>query len=264
MDAKRLSVAKEVWWGPFMWVANSLFVTYGAATAIRDFFPTETQEKYQLNRVLPHWQWRTWLLLFVGINVLVILEGAFRVVRKRESAHEGTKRELNLEREKHQTPDIHGDILGVFWDFVTINKKPDFNLLDIFVRLRLVNHEDIGTTTKESRLRIEFKGGHYEATGESPGLGKIVHESSYRDEFTSPEAKWGEEFGVVTSVAPFYPHIPLQIAVEQKGWIKFRIEGEFKDQPPNCDVDVTIVDSLGGNHSIHGKHLPFYLGQFKA
>ena len=201
------------------------------------------------------WYW--WTLAGLVFLVLLIGEHSYQLIH---IAEEG----LSLERDKHKTPDLHGDILVVFWDFVTINKTPDLSLLDIFVRLRLVNHEDIGTTTKESRLRIELNGEQYEAMGESPGLGKIVHDSSYRDEFTTGEADWGEEFGVVTSVTPFYPHIPLQISVEQKGWIKFRIHGEFKDPPPNCNVDVTIVDSLGGDHSIHRKHLPFSLGRFNA
>ena len=202
--------------------------------------------------------WQPSKFHFVGILGLGISWSMFAAWRDERDAR------LKAETLHGNRPDIHGDVLAVFWDFVTINKKTGLNLLDIFVRLRLVNHEDIGTTTKESRLQIEFNGEHYEAMGESPGLGKIVHESSYRDEFTTGEADCGEGFGVVTRVVPFYPHIPLQISVEQKGWIKFRIHGDFKDQARNCSVDVTIIDSLGGNHSIHGKDLSFNVGRFNA
>jgi hypothetical protein len=82
---RRLKAWREVYWGPAMWVGNGLFLLYGIAVTVRDAFPPETQQTYQLNILLQRWSWRTWLIVFLSINLALALEGAYRAIKKRDA-----------------------------------------------------------------------------------------------------------------------------------------------------------------------------------
>ena len=76
-----------------MWVANGVIGIYWLLEVLRDeFFSPAIQERFRLLNLIPHWQWRTWLLLILGVLLMSLLEGSYRVM---ESLKAGTISEIN-------------------------------------------------------------------------------------------------------------------------------------------------------------------------
>ena len=80
----RLPIWKEIFLRPLVAVANGLLIFYGVATAVRDAFSPETQAKFQLNLILHHLSWQTWVAVVATVNFFLVLEGAVTAVRKRD------------------------------------------------------------------------------------------------------------------------------------------------------------------------------------
>jgi hypothetical protein len=75
---------REVWLKRWVVVANGLLFLYGVATAIRDALPSEIQSKYQLNIFLHKWSVQTWIAIFCVMNLMIVLDGAIRALKKRD------------------------------------------------------------------------------------------------------------------------------------------------------------------------------------
>jgi hypothetical protein len=79
---------KELFFKRWVGVANGLLFLYSIATTLRDAFSSETQQKYQLNLLLHHWSWQTWVAVFAVGNFFVVLKGAKLAIGKREKARD--------------------------------------------------------------------------------------------------------------------------------------------------------------------------------
>ncbi len=78
------SVVREIFVKRWVVTANAVLLAYSIATALRDAFSTETQQRYQLNLLLHHWSWQTWIAVFAIGNCLVVLHGAKLAIGKRD------------------------------------------------------------------------------------------------------------------------------------------------------------------------------------
>ncbi len=80
---------KEIFYKRWVVTANAILLAYSIATACRDAFSPETQQKYQLNLLLHHWSWQTWIAIFAVGNFFIVLHGAKLAITKRENERDG-------------------------------------------------------------------------------------------------------------------------------------------------------------------------------
>jgi hypothetical protein len=79
--SRRLTFAKQALWKPLVWGISTVFGVLWILEFIRDeFFPPAIQEQFRLLNLIPHWYWRTWLLVFLGILLVSLLEGSYRAI----------------------------------------------------------------------------------------------------------------------------------------------------------------------------------------
>ena len=76
---------KELFLKRWVVIGNAILLAYSIATTFRDAFSTATEQKYQLNVLLHHWSWQTWIAIFAVGNFFVVLNGASLAIRRRES-----------------------------------------------------------------------------------------------------------------------------------------------------------------------------------
>jgi hypothetical protein len=131
------SVLREAWWGPLAWIVDGVLVLLDYGDLIAKIFP-ETEEffkKAPLLSGLP-WYWKVITLLIV--NILLIWEGAFRAVRKRERQRDEYKKRLQeIEDAKPNIVLNEPDAESVELVPVITSQPPIFNAK--FVRVRFVN-----------------------------------------------------------------------------------------------------------------------------
>jgi len=78
---RRLSFWKQALWRPVVWVTSGVFGILWILEFFRDeFFSPAIQERFRLLNLVAHWQWRTWLLAFLGVLLVSLLEGSYRVI----------------------------------------------------------------------------------------------------------------------------------------------------------------------------------------
>ena len=88
------SVVKEILFKRWVVTANAILLAYSIATTFRDAFSPEVQQKYQLNLLLHHWSWQTWIAIFAIGNFLVVLHGARLAINRRDNERDAMAREL--------------------------------------------------------------------------------------------------------------------------------------------------------------------------
>jgi hypothetical protein len=87
--ADRLAVTGEIFQPAWRWLVVAPFALLSIAQTARDeLLATEVAEKYKLSNLfhyIPDIDWRWYLAMLLGAVVIVLIEGAFRAVRNRES-----------------------------------------------------------------------------------------------------------------------------------------------------------------------------------
>jgi hypothetical protein len=86
--AKIRHLLREILLGWWLVIINAILLVYSALTMVRDAFPTEIQNKYQLHLFFPHWPWQAWVAIFAVSNFLIVLGGAYAAVERREKEKE--------------------------------------------------------------------------------------------------------------------------------------------------------------------------------
>jgi hypothetical protein len=76
---------KEILLRRWVVIANAILLLYSIGTTLRDAFPNETQQKYQLNLLLHQWSLQMWITIFAVGNFLIVLHGAWLAIKKREA-----------------------------------------------------------------------------------------------------------------------------------------------------------------------------------
>jgi hypothetical protein len=83
LESTRLSVYKETLWGPLMWTIDGILLLLSWGDLASRLFPS-TEELLRRLALLSSLSWHLKITIILAANVLLIGEGAFRAVRKRE------------------------------------------------------------------------------------------------------------------------------------------------------------------------------------
>ncbi|MGB9254979.1 MAG: hypothetical protein WCC25_09115 [Candidatus Korobacteraceae bacterium] len=189
-------------------------------------------------------------------------------------------------------PDIGGEIIAVFWEPFQDPYSTAENIHSrYYVKLRLVNRNDVPCTVDEYRILVNSIYGDRpcQGRGSPSGIGKLRHPTSaYRDEFTFTELTDSQRAALTLyknspppprSVSPdtwtqtmpldIPRHLPLERARKAEGWVTFEVGNYIPSpiQPKDIltreymavapwqqDIVVIVVDSLSkGEHSIYGQ-----------
>jgi hypothetical protein len=258
-----------------LWTAFCLLAT------VRDnFFSEEEQQQWATLKLLhkiPHLPWWAWAIGLLVIAIFFVLEASYREVRAREHAHgmdvgnhviaiDAKDAEIDRLTTK---PDIRGEVLGAFWQFC-FDDSGTMRGSRYYVKVRLTNHNHASCTVDEYRLAVDEIGGGSIGQGRngrpSP-IGNLRHPTSaYHDEGTVTEVKNGVA-DTFTWIRPLdIPrHLPLDRGKKAEGWLVFDIWNYLPNSidanqpapektvsPWQQMVDVTVIDSLGGEHIING------------
>lgn len=184
-----------------------------------------------------------------------------------------------------EMPDIGGEILAVFWEPFTdpYSSSPN-NHSRYYIKLRLVNRNDVPCTIDEYRVLVNSIDGNHPGQGKGvpSGIGKLRHPTSgYKDEYTFEELTESQravrtlynktlKLDTWTQTRPMdIPDTwPLERARKKEGWVIFEIWNyvpspvEAKDIPAKeylafppwqQNMTVIVLDSLSkGEHPIEG------------
>lgn len=276
-----------------LWTAFCLLAT------IRDNFFSEQEQKewatLKLLHKIPHLPWWMWTLGILLIALIFVLEASYREVRSRERAHESdiVSHQTALDGKDEEIgrlttkPDIHGDILAVFWEpFRDPYSTSGNNHSRYFIKLRLVNRNDAPCTINEYLVLVDSLEGNHPGKGKgSPsGIGKLRHPTSgYKDEYTFEELTERERAArTMYNNSPQMPrkyvdtwtqtmpldiprHLALERARKAEGWVVFEIWNYLPSPirpedilpreylavgPWQQEIKVVVVDSLGNTHTI--------------
>jgi hypothetical protein len=90
------SVLKECFWGPLMLYVNGLYGAISAAILVKDeLLPDKWKSNASLLDILHKLPWREWVIIFLVLNILLLIEGALRAVRKREEERDALSQKLD-------------------------------------------------------------------------------------------------------------------------------------------------------------------------
>ena len=137
-------------------------------------------------------------------------------------------------------PSLSGEILAVFW-----SKASGIRSSNFFVKLKLVNHEDIPCTIDRFWFTLTIGGYERRCLGYPSKVGRL----QYRRPYDNAE--------VTTEVYPLTISYdtPLKLALPREGWIMFYV---IECDMPNPaapfwlmqNIKMAVVDSLGNEHTI--------------
>jgi hypothetical protein len=86
--AERASFAKELLLPAWRWLVAAPFAIVSVAQTVRDeLLATEIAEKYKLNKLfqyIPDIDWRWYVVMTLVIIIIILFEGAFRAMRRRQ------------------------------------------------------------------------------------------------------------------------------------------------------------------------------------
>ena len=139
-------------------IGNALLLLYSVATTVRDGFPPETQQKYQLNLLLHHWPIQTWIAFFALINFLVVLHGAKLAIKKREGERDGYALELKKINEAKPRIQLR-EPNACYIETVVLHVGGQPMLGVPFIRVRFVNNPIAPNPTavaKDVRAHISY------------------------------------------------------------------------------------------------------------
>jgi hypothetical protein len=163
---------------------------------------------------------------------------------------------------RNKKPELDGRILCAFWDSLTDhNGHPCLNQTRLVVNVRLVNKRDVPTTISSYALTVIANGAQYDGTYQDLAVGtSIMHHSQYSDRFTT-EGVDGKATAAFPLTLQIKENSPLRYAIEQGGWLEFRIPAWGHGETWNGDLALTVVDALRGVHVITG-NLDVHVGRF--
>jgi hypothetical protein len=80
---------RKIWWEilhpTWGWLVLTPFAILSAVQAVRDeYLAPEVAAHYRLPEILPKWEWERWALVTATLLVVLLLESAYRAIRKRE------------------------------------------------------------------------------------------------------------------------------------------------------------------------------------
>ncbi|HXM61484.1 MAG TPA: hypothetical protein VN950_11580 [Terriglobales bacterium] len=266
--------------GPWWAVVNGLWALLSSAdTLVAKYGSVEFKKTWDEAWITPKWGWKIWAIGLLASTVLFALEYSFRHTRRiLDQAHNGRKAEVkkvedelavaNAKINKLETmPDISGEILVAFWEVRRdLDGMPWSKHSRYYIKLRLVNHNDVPCTINKYSLSIANYGDDKRTKGEGTpsSVGKLSHPTyTYIDE----NAEIIETDGcseVRTRIGPINitTQWPLARGRKQEGWVTFDVWnyvpepikriGEINPSaslaPWKQVMSVCVVDSLGNVH----------------
>jgi hypothetical protein len=80
----RLRIWREIALPLWRWVVLIPFAVLGLWDTIRDDLIGSTNPIFHLGYWLPEWPWYCWTLIIAGLSIVIVLEGAYRAIAKRD------------------------------------------------------------------------------------------------------------------------------------------------------------------------------------
>ena len=184
-----------------------------------------------------------------GLIAVVILVVAHKMKEEGEEQFEGYSlfdgAITNSDRgaKAHPKPAITGELTAIFW-----SKQRDteadckFASSNFFVRLKLVNHEDVPCTIDKYWLTLTLEGNERRLVGYPSKAGKLQYRSPIDNAVTEVE---------VSPLTVNYD-TPLRRALSREGWITFHVIYYDAPNAPfwNMDLKLVVTDSLGNDHPV--------------
>jgi hypothetical protein len=108
----RWPIWKEVLWQPWLWVVTSVYGVLQLYQLVKgELLTQEIQDKWRLPNILPDLPWRTWVIVWLVLFLVIVLEGAYRAIGRRDHELKDLKAELEPTLEVVFDPDCE-----VCWD----------------------------------------------------------------------------------------------------------------------------------------------------
>jgi hypothetical protein len=241
-----------------------------------EFIPTNTPRP-KIIEYLGKLHWYGVALLGMFVLTYLIGEAAYQAIRKAETKletalekHDKDYRIAKTEIARLTTmPDIKGDLLVVFWEvYRDANEMAWPKHSRYYIKLRLVNHNDVPCTIDRYFVRVEdfYEGKRAEGEGRPSVIGRLSHLTySYREDEDIEVVERDTARDTWTRVKPINitTQSPLARGRKQEGWVTFEV-WDFRPSPVKPDdiapetflghwqqsISVYVVDSLGNTHTI--------------
>lgn len=171
----RWSVYGEAWWGPLMLTVNGILLLLDYGDLASKTFPA-TKEWLDRIALLSGLPWYYKVIIILGVNVLLVGEGAFRAIRKREDQRNGYAAKLReIEEARPELSLLSTEVQPLMFG-------QDFRAT--FVKARFINKPKGNfekSVARDARARISF----FDATSLKP----LIQDMDGRwDSTTQPSA----------------------------------------------------------------------------
>jgi hypothetical protein len=80
----RVVIWRSIFWRPIPAIWGVLWLLIEGFHIIREELSPEVREKWRIVNMIPSWTWQTWTIIFLLGFILIILEGAYRLVVQKE------------------------------------------------------------------------------------------------------------------------------------------------------------------------------------
>jgi hypothetical protein len=225
-------------------MSASYAVAVFAYFLLNEFAPTVVERLHKIPALATLLSFRAWVILALALLLFLTLEGAYRVVAKRDKAHQKAISDLNeahlkaiaelsdahkkaqaswleekrsLEIERAQTPEVVGRIIEAHF-------KSTANGLFITLLVFLRNN-GVVTTLQPFRLKYSVNGREHEAREETVE-GYCLHKRIKKPLW--PSFSKEEEYDPLNDLNEDNLK-PLDRVVFRKGWLRFRIPTMISD-----------------------------------
>jgi hypothetical protein len=155
-----LGILSEVAWKPILAITTLPLALVSFYDLVRsEFIPIPQQDKLQILRFLPDWQWRTWLLSSCALFIMATLHGTYKALLARHKIEDELEfRIINLTSQlEDRIPRLSVEV----WDVLVV---PYANSAEVFVDASVSNRTpDTQAIVREFRLALEISGREFRA-----------------------------------------------------------------------------------------------------
>jgi hypothetical protein len=236
-----IKVLSEVTWKPILAFTGLPWAILGVYDLIRsEFVPIPDQDKLQILRFLPSWQWRTWALCSCVIFIFLTINGTYRALLRRHRAESALREQIALltQQMENRIPNLHLEV----WEVLIIRHLMS---AEVFVDASVANSTpDTQGAVRQFTLALEIAGKTLEAQKNRTDLDdyRLIDRSDIKMGLIQPF-----RFTLLADLASsMNSRNPVLYGVPHRGWIHFSF-ADIPDWPTSMDNVLYFVRAAMGN-----------------
>jgi hypothetical protein len=265
VSANLLAHTKDILWRKSVRVFGVVYFLLSLVDLIKTEFLPEKYQSWTFLKILPHLQWRTWIIVLLFVLLILTIDGSNETHRKvcteSEAKLNDAQEEFERERARQLRPILRGTIERFYsTQFSAEELQSDVRRdIEVLSKVLIFNESPCPTTVRSFDLTIQdVDGTHTSEYSDEAGNCVVQLGNPHQDSFGGISGSKTEEdlidLGGMTKTTP------IARGVHREGWLLFILRGVRPQSIEKGVFRLTAVDSFGFSHQITEERPPIGRG----